>query len=55
MLRTDEKIELNEKPAPGELALRKARARRTAWIVAAIAAAFFIASLVQGHLVGIPH
>lgn len=36
-------------------AQRKAGARRTAWIIAAIAAAFFIASLVQGHLVGIPH
>jgi hypothetical protein len=32
---------------------RKAAARRTAWIIAAIAAAFFIASLVQGHFVGI--
>mgnify|MGYP001073037682 CR=1 FL=1 len=55
MLRTDEKIELNEKTVPDELARRKAGARRTAWIIAAIAAAFFIASLVQGHLVGIPH
>ena len=34
---------------------RKAGARRTAWIIAAIAAAFFIASLVQGHFVGIPN
>jgi predicted exporter len=35
------------------LARRKVGARRTAWIVAAIAIAFFIASLVQGHFVGI--
>ncbi|MBN8736400.1 MAG: hypothetical protein J0H27_09040 [Xanthomonadales bacterium] len=46
---------MNEKTVPDELARRKAGARRTAWIIAAIAAAFFIASLVQGHLVGIPH
>lgn len=37
-----------------ELARRKAGARRTAWIIAAIAVAFFIASLVQGHLAHIP-
>ncbi|HXE66087.1 MAG TPA: hypothetical protein VN630_03510 [Rhodanobacteraceae bacterium] len=55
MLRTDEKIELNDKPAPDELAQRKARARRTAWIIAAIAVAFFVASLLQGHFVGIPN
>lgn len=36
------------------LARRKAKARRTAWIIAAIAIAFFIASLVQGHLAHIP-
>lgn len=59
MLRTDEKNGLNEKPKPpadaalDELDRRKAGARRTAWIIAAIAAAFFIASLVHGHLVGI--
>ena len=35
-------------------ARRKAGARRTAWIVAAIAVAFFIASLVQGHFAHIP-
>jgi predicted secreted protein len=34
---------------------RRAGARRTAWIIAAIAIAFFIASLVQGHLAGIPN
>ncbi len=34
---------------------RKAGARRTAWVIAAIAVAFFIASLVQGHLAGIPN
>ncbi|MBS0383200.1 MAG: hypothetical protein JSR56_12300 [Proteobacteria bacterium] len=38
-----------------ELARRKAGARRTAWIIAAIVVAFFIASLVQGHFVGIPN
>ncbi|TAN05918.1 MAG: hypothetical protein EPN38_09795 [Rhodanobacteraceae bacterium] len=32
---------------------RKASARRTAWIIAGIAIAFFVASLVHGHLVGI--
>ncbi len=41
--------------AMDELARRKAGARRTAWIIAAIAAAFFIASLVQGHFTGIPN
>jgi len=55
MLRTDEKIEFHDKPAPDELAQRKARARRTAWIIAAIAVAFFVASLLQGHFVGIPN
>jgi hypothetical protein len=62
MLRMDERASLNEKPvrepadaAISALARRKAGARRTAWIVAAIAAAFFIASLVQGHFVGIPN
>ena len=42
-------------PAPDELARRKAGARRTAWIIAAIAIAFFIASLLHGHFVGIPN
>lgn len=55
MLRTDEKTGLNEKPAPDDLARRKAGARRTAWIIAAIAIAFFIASLLQGHFAGIPN
>ncbi|HEX5353050.1 MAG TPA: hypothetical protein VFW60_03125 [Rhodanobacteraceae bacterium] len=36
-------------------ARHKTGARRTAWILGAIAVAFFIASLVQGHLVRIPH
>jgi hypothetical protein len=36
------------------LAHRKSGARRTAWIIGAIAIAFFIASLVQGHLFHIP-
>ncbi|HET7561164.1 MAG TPA: hypothetical protein VFJ87_02150 [Rhodanobacteraceae bacterium] len=35
------------------LARRKAASRRTAWIIGAIAVAFFIASLVHGHFVGI--
>ena len=34
---------------------RKSGARRTAWIVGALALAFFIASLVEGHLSHIPH
>jgi hypothetical protein len=55
MLRADEKIDLNEKPAPNEIARRRAGARRTAWIIGALALAFFIASLVQGHFSHIPH
>ncbi len=55
MLQTNEKVSLNEKPALDGLAQRKARARRTAWIIAAIAIAFFVASLLQGHFVGIPN
>ena len=55
MLQTHENMALNEKPAVDELARRKARARRTAWIIAAIAIAFFIASLLQGHFAGIPN
>ena len=54
MLRTDQPIDAKQ-PAPDELAQRKARARRTAWIIAAIAIAFFVASLLQGHFVGIPN
>jgi hypothetical protein len=58
MLRTNEAISA-ETPKPDladtELARRKAGARRTAWIIGGIAAFFFIASLVQGHFVGIPH
>jgi hypothetical protein len=55
MLRTHENIRLNEKPAQDELARRNANARRTAWIIAAIAIAFFVASLLQGHFSGIPN
>jgi len=33
---------------------RKAASRRTAWIIGALALAFFIASLVQGHFSQIP-
>jgi hypothetical protein len=55
MLRTDEKVEVSEKAAPDDLARRKAGARRTAWIIAAIAVAFFVASLLHGHFVGIPN
>lgn len=33
---------------------RKSGARRTAWIIGGIAAAFFIAALVQGHFSQIP-
>jgi hypothetical protein len=62
MLRQNEPVDLNteEKPMPDRadaameaLARRKAASRRTAWIIGAIAVAFFIASLVHGHLVGI--
>lgn len=51
---------MDQKPKPQrDVALesearRKAAARRTAWIVAAIAVAFFVASLVQGHFGHIP-
>ncbi len=41
--------------AMDQIARRKSASRRTAWIIAAIAVAFFIASLVQGHFVRIPH
>lgn len=44
-----------ERAVQDDLARRKAAARRTAWIVGLIAAALFIASLVQGHLSQIPH
>jgi hypothetical protein len=61
MLRTNEQVDA-EKPAQDQadaamdaLTHRKTGARRTAWIIGAIAAAFFIASLVQGHFAGIPH
>ena len=55
MLRTDKQGELKKVAAQDDLARRKAGARRTAWIIAAIAFAFFIASLLQGHFVGIPN
>ena len=59
MLRRDkqigEKHDSAEDAARNELERRKAAARRTAWIIAAIAVAFFIASLVQGHFAGIPN
>ncbi len=55
MLRADEKIEMKEKQALDEIAHRKTGARRTAWIIGALALAFFIASLVEGHLSHIPH
>jgi hypothetical protein len=61
MLRTSEKVDV-EKPVGDRVdvamemqARRKAASRRTAWIIAALALAFFIASLVQGHLAHIPH
>ncbi len=54
MLRTNEKIDLNAKPALDEIERRRAGARRTAWIIGGIAAAFFIAALVQGHFSQIP-
>ena len=55
MLRTNEKIDLNAKPALDEIERRRTGARRTAWIIGAIAVAFFIASLGQGHFSHIPH
>lgn len=54
MLRTEQQIDAKQ-AAPDELAQRKAHARRTAWIIAAVAVAFFVASLLQGHFVGIPN
>jgi hypothetical protein len=51
---TEEKQESRAGDAARLLAHRKIGARRTAWIIGAIAAAFFIASLVQGHLFHIP-
>ncbi|HEX5488618.1 MAG TPA: hypothetical protein VFX04_05680 [Rhodanobacteraceae bacterium] len=51
----DEETRAGENDAAAEaLARRKTGARRTAWIIGVIAVAFFIASLVQGHLVHIP-
>jgi hypothetical protein len=55
MLRTSEKVD-GEKPVGDRVdvamemqARRKAASHRTAWIIGALALAFFIASLVQGH------
>lgn len=53
----------DEKPAQDSAAAamdvlerkRKAAARRTAWILGVIAAAFFIAALVHGHYASIAH
>jgi hypothetical protein len=60
MLRTSEKVD-GEKPVGDRAdvamemqARRKAASRRTAWIIGALALAFFIASLVQGHFSQIP-
>jgi hypothetical protein len=54
MFRTHQQID-EKQPVQDDLARRKAGARRTAWIIAAIAIAFFVASLLQGHFVGIPN
>ncbi|MGH8146821.1 MAG: cytochrome oxidase small assembly protein [Rhodanobacteraceae bacterium] len=51
--RMDEKQKTQADAVMDELERRKAASRRTAWIIAAIAIAFFIASLVHGHFVGI--
>jgi hypothetical protein len=55
MLRTSEEVEAT-KPAQDradaalhEIARPRNGARRTAWIIGALATAFFIAALVQGH------
>jgi hypothetical protein len=60
MLRTSEQVEAT-KPAQDradaaldEIERRRTGARRTAWIIGALALAFFIASLVQGHFSQIP-
>lgn len=60
MLRTSEKVD-GEKPVGDRVdvamemqARRKAASHRTAWIIGALALAFFIASLVQGHFSQIP-
>ncbi len=53
--RMDEKAKSQTDAAMDAQMRRKAGARRTAWIIAALALAFFIASLVQGHLAHIPH
>ncbi len=60
MLRTSEKVDA-EKPVGDQpdaamdmQVRRKAASRRTAWIIGALALAFFIASLVQGHFSQIP-
>lgn len=56
ILRPDDRVDEKQKlRIDAAEARRKAGARRTAWIVAAIVVAFFIASLVQGHFVGIPN
>lgn len=59
MLRTNQqaiggKQKAQADKAADALARRQTSARRTAWIIGAIAIAFFIASLVQGHLSQIP-
>ena len=58
MLQTSKQVDA-DKPAQDQaheaLVRRQTGARRTAWIIAAIAIAFFVASLVQGHLSQIPH
>gem|GEM_PF-898401 len=57
--RVDEKPKSNTDTAQDRAteaeAQRRAGARRTAWIIGAVAVALFIASLVQGHLSHIPH
>ncbi len=60
MLRTSEQVDAEKRAqdrsdaAADALVHRQSGARRTAWIIGAIAVAFFIASLVQGHLAHIP-
>ncbi|HET7662059.1 MAG TPA: hypothetical protein VFK31_00330 [Rhodanobacteraceae bacterium] len=60
MLRTSEQVEAT-KPAQDradaaldEIERRRNGARRTAWIIGAIAAAFFVAALLEGHFSQIP-
>ena len=59
MLRQNEQVDEKQKSKADAVldaeVRRQSGARRTAWIIGALAFAFFIASLVEGHLSHIPH